>query len=322
MSLSVKCSEGVNLIGLMLDAVRRVPPGRVATYGDMARALGDVRAARAVAEVLSSSEGSDIPRHRVVDANGRIGSWQVRPGSSSTAQRLKGEGLIVRNGKVSNLDHVKFTDFGIDPVLIGLRNEQESLRSHVIESDDFGASDIIAGIDVSYVKTMASVALVRMELQSLEPIETRYAVGPVSFPYIPGYLGYRELPLVRKVYRQGDGDIILIDGQGVLHPRGFGIASQIGVCLDAVTIGAAKSRLVGVVDDVGTRAPVLVNGEVRGIRLKPKGRKEVFVSVGHRVSLKTACAICEKLMINGVPEPLRLAHILATRQRKTLEMDR
>ena len=322
MSPSVRCSEDVDLIGMIYDAVRQVPTGKVTTYGDVAKALGDVRAARAVAEVLSNYDRDDVPRHRVVDAEGKIGGWDARSASSGVAKRLKDEGLLVRNGGVENLDHHRFSGFDIDPILLKLREEQVALRSSVIESDDFGASDCVAGIDVSYANERGCVALVRMDLQSLETVEIRSAVGPVRFTYIPGYLGYRELPLVRKVHRRDEGDITLIDGQGVLHPRGFGIASQIGVCLDTATIGAAKSLLVGELEGSGARAQVLVDGKVRGMRLRTKGRKEVFVSVGHRVSLETACAICERLMVNGVPEPSRLAHIMATKQRKALEMDR
>jgi deoxyribonuclease V len=165
---------------------------------------------------------------------------------------------------------------------------------------------------------MAFVASVRMSIKGLEVLEVRHTVTQARFPYIPGYLGYRELPLIVKVFEPSKDDLLLIDGQGVLHPRGFGIACQVGVCLDVATIGAAKSMLVGNLDGEGPRSDILIDGEIRGRRLRPDHRKGIFVSVGHRVSLDTACGICEGLMIKGVPEPLRLAHMLATRMRKAM----
>jgi deoxyribonuclease V len=315
----VRCSEDVDLIGLILETVRQVPSGRVTTYGDVAMALGDVRAAKAVAEVLSDPDFGEAPRHRVVNLDGEIGPRVF--GSIPSAKLLQKEKVAIKNGRVEDLDKFRFTDFEVLPVLDMLKLEQEALRYHVIESDDFDKSSIVAGLDVSYSNEKACVALVRMDMESLEVMEVRHAIGRVRFPYVPGYLSYRELPMVRRVFRETDGDILLIDGQGVLHPRGFGIACQIGVCFNVPTIGAAKNLLTGTVVGHGRRDEILVDGMVRGMRLRHKRGKGVFVSVGHRVSLNTACALCERLMIKEVPEPLRLAHILATRERKAMEME-
>ncbi len=321
MSSSARCSEDVDLVGMILEAVNQVPEGRVTTYGDVAKALGDVGAARAVAEVLSHVDCSGVPRHRVVNAEGDVGIDATGSIPLDRARLLREERVAVRNGKVEGLDGVRFTDLIVPPILCRLREEQEALRPSVIESDDFAMSNCVTGLDVSYSEVKACVALVRMDVESLEVVEVRCAIGEVRFPYIPGYLGYRELPMVRKVYEVSDHDVLLIDGQGVLHPRGFGIACQVGVCLNAATIGAAKSLLTGAVAGYGARAEILVDGKVRGMRLRPKGGRGVFVSVGHRVSLETACAVCERLMIKGVPEPLRLAHAYATKERKRMEME-
>lgn len=321
MSSSARCSEDVDLVGMILEAVSQVPEGRVTTYGDVAKALGDIRAARAVAEVLSHVDCSGVPRHRVVNAEGEIRRDTNGSTPLAGARLLREERVAVKNGRVEDLDGARFTDLMVPPILSRLRVEQVALRSSVIESDDFATSSCVTGLDVSYSEVKACVALVRMDVESLEVVEVRCAVGEVRFPYIPGYLGYRELPMVRKVYDASDHDVLLIDGQGVLHPRGFGIACQVGVCLDAATIGAAKSLLMGTVAGCGARTEIMVDGKVRGMRLRPKGRKGVFVSVGHRVSLETACAVCERLMTKGVPEPLRLAHAYATRERKRMEME-
>jgi deoxyribonuclease V len=319
-SPSSRCSEDVDLIGLIFEAVGQIPEGNISTYGDIAKAMGDVRAAKAVAQVLWDVDCPEVPRHRVVSADGTLGSGDAISVSDVTS-RLIGEGVPVHNGRVTSLEATRFADHQIPPVLRRLQAEQETLRPSVVESDDFPRSACISGVDASYSRDRGCVALVRMDLESLEVVEVRSAVGQVRFPYITGYLAYRELPLIRKVYRDRDQDILLIDGQGVLHPRGFGIASQVGVCLDVATIGAAKSHLVGAIEGDGARAKVLVDGKLKGMRLSPKGGKGIFVSVGHRVSLTTACAYCERLMIGRTPEPLRLAHVLATRRRKELEME-
>ena len=135
------------------------------------------------------------------------------------------------------------------------------------------------------------------------------AVEEAKFPYIPSFLSYRELPLLRPLICTDERTVYLIDGQGRLHPRGFGIACHVGVCLDVPTIGAAKSLLQGKVEGDGRRAPVIMNDKPVGCRLHPAGRTRTYVSVGHRVSLETAADLCERLMIKGVPEPLRLAHM-------------
>jgi deoxyribonuclease V len=100
-----------------------------------------------------------------------------------------------------------------------------------------------------------------------------------------------------------------------LHPRGAGIACHLGVCLDLPTIGAAKSALVGTVQDSEPPHKVLVGDQVRGYHLGG-GRAGTFVSVGHRVSLDTAVEICERLLDRGIPSPLRRAHYLAGRARR------
>jgi deoxyribonuclease V len=306
---SVKCRD-VDLVSLILETVRQVPAGRVTTYGDVARALGDVRAARAVAEVLRQHDTPDIPRHRVVNVDGAVEAPMARP--------LLDEGVAIKGGRVMDLERTRIHDLMAEPVFEELRMEQEALRSRIIQTDDFPAPGNVTGLDVSYSKDMAFVASVRMSIKGLEVLEVRHAVAKVRFPYIPGYLGYRELPLIAKIFEPTKDELLLIDGQGVLHPRGFGIACQVGVCLDVATIGAAKSMLVGTIDGGGPRTDILIDGVTRGRRLRPDHRKGIFVSVGHRVSLDTACRICEGLMIRGVPEPLRLAHMLATRKRREM----
>jgi deoxyribonuclease V len=147
-----------------------------------------------------------------------------------------------------------------------------------------------------------------------EVIADRIAETEVRFPYIPSYLTYREMAALRPLI-EGYGTIYLIDGQGVLHPRGAGIACHLGVCLDVPTIGAAKSALFGTVSGSGPRREVLIDSRLRGYRLG-EGKDTTFVSVGHRVSLETAVEVCERFLDRGIPTPLRRAHELAGQARR------
>jgi deoxyribonuclease V len=138
----------------------------------------------------------------------------------------------------------------------------------------------------------------------------------VRFPYIPTYLSFREIPALRPLVSPEEGLVYLIDGQGVLHPRGAGIASHIGVCLDVPTIGAAKSSLIGQVRDVRAgEGEIVVDGEVRGHWLGG-GKKGTYVSVGHRISLDTAVRVCRRFLEKGIPRPLKRAHDLANETRR------
>ena len=122
--------------------------------------------------------------------------------------------------------------------------------------------------------------------------------------------------MLRKLVRKKKDIVYLVDGQGQLHPRGYGIACQVGVELNVPTVGAAKSLLVGNVKAARRgRAEIELDGRTRGYALGT-GRRKTYVSVGHRISLRTAVAICERTMSYRVPEPLRLAHLKANAERR------
>ena len=136
----------------------------------------------------------------------------------------------------------------------------------------------------------------------------------VSTKYVPGFLGFREGPLIVGIAEnvRTRPDVFLIDGQGVAHPRKFGLACHVGLALDQPTIGVAKSRLYGRSDDNKILDP---GGEVIGRILTADSRK-FYVSVGHRISLETASHLVEKSLVNGHPAPLRQAHIESIRAKK------
>ncbi len=311
--------EELDLASMVYELTSQIPLGMVSTYGDIATALGDPVAARMVGEVLSHNPTPIVvPCHRVIYSTGRTG-WYGGHGKGAEKKEilLKGEGVGVVEGIVQDLETIRFTDFRAEPVLRALHEEQIRLGTMVVEMDDSGELQLVAGLDVSYEGPTAYGAMVVYDRISGKIVEERTERTTVRFPYIPTYLAYRELPALQPLIDRKDGIVYLVDGHGALHPRGAGIASQLGLMLKVPTIGAAKSQLVGKLGEAQDgRAPIFLDGKVKGYRLGT-GKRSTYVSVGHRVSLATAVAVCEPLMKNGVPLPLRRAHDLANEFRRS-----
>ncbi len=150
-------------------------------------------------------------------------------------------------------------------------------------------------------------------------VETQVVSGELDFPYIPGLLSFREAPLTLAACERLTitPDLILVDGQGIAHPRRMGLASHLGLFLNTPTIGCAKSRLCGtheVPDEKpGSYAEVVDRGEITGAALRTKFRvKPVYVSIGHKVDLQTAIYwVMNCCRGYRLPEPTRLAHLAA-----------
>lgn len=179
----------------------------------------------------------------------------------------------------------------------------------------------IAGVDVAFPGggdiTRAAVAVV--SFPDLAVVEAAVLEQPTRFPYVPGLLTFREAPAVLALLEslKTIPDLLMVDGQGMAHPRRIGIASHVGLLTGIPTIGAAKSRLVGSHDEPGpargSRTPLLHDGEVVGAVLRTRtGVRPLYVSIGHRLSLEAAvewvlaCALRFRL-----PEPTRLADRLS-----------
>lgn len=173
----------------------------------------------------------------------------------------------------------------------------------------------LCGMDVAYEGDTAFVAASVWDMMNLEIIENSNIVDRVSTKYVPGFLGFREGPPLVKIAKriQHRPDVFLIDGQGVAHPRKFGLACHVGLALDSPTIGVAKSRLYGRSDDSKLLNP---DGELIGRILTARNRK-FYVSIGHRISLETASDLVEKSFVNGHPSPLRQAHLESIRAKKS-----
>jgi deoxyribonuclease V len=202
------------------------------------------------------------------------------------------------------------------------REIQERLCRMVETTDRLDAIDRVAGVDVGFDKsaglTRAAVAV--LSFPGLEPLEQTVITQPTRFPYVPGLLSFREAPAILAALGQLDRlpDVLLCDGQGVAHPRRFGIACHLGVLTDLPRIGVAKKRLVGSHEEPGnTRGdwvPLTHEGEIIGAVLRTRaGVKPIYVSSGHRVSLDTAVDLVMRCTTRyRLPETTRRADRLAS----------
>jgi len=205
---------------------------------------------------------------------------------------------------------------------------QENLRELLTFEKYTGKIQTIAGADVSYDKHSghfyAGVVVFKLNKQ-LELIEEATAVGKARFPYIPGLLSFREAPILLMAFRKlkNNPDIVLFDGQGIAHPRHFGLASHMGLILDKPSIGCAKSRLVGeygsVENTAGAYSKLIYENKIVGVVLRTKkNTKPIFISPGHRTNLTFAIRIVLKTCCGyRIPEPTRQAHLLVNKLRRT-----
>ena len=198
---------------------------------------------------------------------------------------------------------------------------QGRLRARVVPSFPPEASwppRTVAGVDVACPRGAgtALAGAVVMGLPGMEVLERRSAARPLRFPYVPGYLSFREGEAVAAALARvrTPVDVFLFDGQGICHPRRFGLASHMGVLLNRPAVGCAKSLLTGRHDEPaaarGSRRRILQDGEALGCALRTRsGVRPVYVSVGHLVDLDTAVKV---VLACGrgcrIPEPLREAH--------------
>lgn len=194
---------------------------------------------------------------------------------------------------------------------------QQQLRHQVSLKEQFKTIELIAGIDVSYdIKSNLSRAIiVLMKLHELKPIHALMATLPTEFPYVPGLLSFREIPVILEGLRMlpRTPDLLMVDGQGIAHPRRLGIAAHLGVITDMPAIGVAKSRLTGIykqpAEAMGSKTPLMDKNEMIGTVLRSKLRTNpLFISPGHRVSHDTAVQITEQCLTRyRLPEPTRIA---------------
>jgi len=305
------------------DLWHQVPPGRLTTYGDLARALGDPIASRWVGHYAAHHDhAAACPCPRIVRVAGSLGIYGAGT-ARDKRQRLVDEGVVVK-GFAVELARYRFDQFKTDRPLIALRRLQESLARRVALVPPKRAPRTIAGVDVSYAPGGDGVAAyVLVEQGSGDVLWKTVIRRPVRFPYISSYLSFRELPLLVDLLGEADrqgrrADAVLVDGTGILHPRRSGIAAHLGVVCRRPTIGVTKKLLCGSVDLEGLRPkesrPVVLDGEPVGVALRPTSgsRRPIFVSPGHRMDLATAERIVRGLLCGRrLPEPLYWADRLS-----------
>jgi deoxyribonuclease V len=203
---------------------------------------------------------------------------------------------------------------------------QRRLQPLVILKNRLKRVRYVAGTDVSSSLTDDTVwaGVVVVRYPALEPVEERWVRGKTSFPYIPGLLSFREIPILVSALAELKimPDLILCDGQGIAHPRGMGLATHLGLLVNCPTIGCAKRRLVGtysgLAEEKGAYAELHYRGKVVGVAARTREKvNPIFISIGNRISLKQSLRIvlrcCSKYR---VPEPIRMAHYLVNRLRR------
>jgi len=183
----------------------------------------------------------------------------------------------------------------------------------------------IAGADISFNKFSETVyaGIVVLSLPDLRIIEEAGVRSVTKFPYVPGLLSFRETPSLLEAWDklQTRPDVLMLDGQGIAHPRRFGIACHVGLLLDLPTIGCAKSILTGRHGDLGLEAgsqsPLIDRGEQVGVALRTKNKvAPVYVSAGHLIDLTSAVDLVMRSTGKyRQPEPTRQAHLLVNRLR-------
>lgn len=182
----------------------------------------------------------------------------------------------------------------------------------------------IAGVDVSYVGDIGVGAVVVLDYESLQPLESRVAACQVKIPYISTLLSFREIPPAMAAIRKLETkfDVLLVDAQGFAHPFRCGFASHLGLILGKPTVGVAKSRLIGEAVEKNGGTFLVDRGEVIGAVVCTKqGSKPIYVSVGHMISLETAVKIVKHCSKSRIPEPTIQAHKLATKERDRLALE-
>ena len=288
--------EDINLYDYVYKLLQQIPKGYVSTYGAIARALGDIRASRAVGTILSQNEHSDIyPCYKIVYSSGEVGNFTHPLGPEEKERRLKKDGIEIHKHRISDFENVIFTDFKTEFPLKILAKIQENMKDSINVSDDFRSSSFGA-IDVSYSGRVGYGAFLWYKDGN---IERKEIVLNSDFPYIPGYLAFKEMKFIRKLCGDFEG-ILLVDGNGLLHPRMMGLATYAGIELNLPTIGVAKSLQLGKVKGNS----VFLEDKQMAVMLS----KRCIVSAGNRISLETAVKLLRPELNKNYPKLLKMVH--------------
>ena len=193
---------------------------------------------------------------------------------------------------------------------------QNKLSKEIIKEDNFQRIENVCGVDISFEKdNIATAAAVVIDYNTLKVLEEKTLKVEIQFPYLSGFLGFREVDGTTSVIKKlkNEYDVLMVNGHGIMHPRSFGLASHVGLLMDTPTIGVAKKLPPGkykfkIVNGIKY---ILSGNRTVGAYIKGK-----YISIGHKISLTTAINVILKTSLFKMPEPVRKAHILATETMK------
>lgn len=289
----------------------QVPPGSVTSFGDLADALGDLAAARWAATAIAGWRETVLPWHRAVRRTGDLAA-----GTDDERQRqaelLRGEGVDLERFS-------PWTGFKTTYPLRTLAAWQAATAQLATFDDAVPLPDRVGAVDLSYASdTEAVAAYVSCDTKTLEIVDRETVRVPVTFPYITGYLTFRELPaLLTLVDRVRDrlAPVVLVDGSGRLHPRRFGIAVGLGVLAGIRTVGVSKHRLCGRPrgESISDEVPLWDGDEFLGHRVDGGSkRRTMYVSPGHGIDAASAVRIVRAVWKDRrSPEPIHWADKLS-----------
>lgn len=308
------------LAGLLLQ----IPTGQVATYGDLADALGTRSAARWVGEFLRKhTHAPDCPCHRVVRKSGELGLYVHGCDGGEKERKLRAEGVGVVCGSVEHFEELVFRDFRSERPLASLVEFQERIADCVRLDRYDGTPNLVAGLDVSYRRDGTAVgACAVVEIGSGHLAGSIVLCRRPDLPYIPGLLTFRELPLLLDLFEAAlrqwpELNLYLIDGNGILHPRKAGVATCFGVVANVHAIGVAKSLLCGQLESgsptLGGSCLVRIKESIVGAVLRRRNSvRALYVSPANKMDVASAIRIAA-LLDRGhrLPEPLYWADRLS-----------
>jgi deoxyribonuclease V len=303
-----------DLVAELTRLIALIPDGRVTTYGALATAMGCPNAARWVGEVMVDHDhDSDCQCFKVVRQTGEPGLY-ITGDSHRKQSLLQASGIAISGGRV-DLGKYRFDSFQSTRPFTTLLEYQESIPNRFENESLRATPNRAGGVDVSYTDTQAIAAFAVVNTSTGKLVDAETLKRPIPMDYIPGFLVFREGPvlleLLRRMQRQSRlPEVVLVDGNGRLHPRRSGIATCLGVELGIRTVGVGKSLLCGKVDlqtlTAGEKRPVVEQGETIGYAIKASDRsRPIYISPGHRMTNNDSVKLCERLFHgHRIPEPV------------------